>query len=307
MSSLSRSIFRLARVSGATAVGRTLRPGAVVLCYHNVVVGSAPAADRALHLRVEAFAEQMAWLARHFTVVALDELHARAARGRSLRGLAAVTFDDAYQGTLAHALPLLTRMAVPATVFVPTAAPARGEPFWWDRASAGAAADPARRTHCVETLAGDAAAILAGAPADPPLPAQCLPASWAQINAASTSLCAFEAHSVTHRNLARLDDAALLAELRDAMQHLAEHTGTTPRWLAYPYGRWDARVAAAAREAGYTGAWTLAGRDVTSNTDWWSAPRVDIPSGITLDAFAAWLSGFAHWRRAPDGSGSPTA
>ena len=43
MSILTRGAFRFARMSGATAVGRTLRPGAVVLCYHNVVAGPVPA------------------------------------------------------------------------------------------------------------------------------------------------------------------------------------------------------------------------------------------------------------------------
>ena len=72
--------------------------------------------------------------------------------------------------------------------------------------------------------------------------------------------------------------------------------GQRPTWLAYPYGRWDARVAQAVTAAGYRGGWTLAGADVTAHTSWGAAPRVNIPSSLSLDAFAAWVSGVAHWR-----------
>ena len=42
-----------------------------------------------------------------------------------------VTFDDAYLSVLELARPILDRLGLPATVFVPTDWPARDEPMRW--------------------------------------------------------------------------------------------------------------------------------------------------------------------------------
>jgi peptidoglycan/xylan/chitin deacetylase (PgdA/CDA1 family) len=297
MASTSQLVFRGARALGLDAVARRLRPGAVVLCYHNVVVDAAVGADRALHLPVEALREQLAWLARRFHIVSLDELHARATKGQSLRGLAAVTFDDAYRGTLTHGRAVLRALGAPATVFVPTASPASGAPFWWDVVPNSVTASPEGRHEALETLAGDRGAILAahgtGATALHP---DSLPATWDEIAAAQDDAFRFEAHSVTHRNLTRLPAEALRAELVDAADELERRLGRRPHWVAYPYGRWDATVAVATQAAGYRGGFTLDGHDVTPQTMWAQAPRINVPAGISLAAFAAWVSGFVHWR-----------
>lgn len=297
MASASRWIFRGARALGLDAVARRLRPGAVVLCYHNVVVDAAVGADKALHLPFEELREQLGWLAQRFHIVSLDELHARATQGRSLRGLAAVTFDDAYRGTITHGRAALRALGAPATVFVPTAAPGSGAPFWWDVLSSGVTAEAAGRHEVLETLAGDSRAILAAHPTSAvSLHRDCLPATWEEIAAAQDDLFRFEAHSVTHRNLPRLPDAELRAELTDAADVLERHLGRRPQWVAYPYGRWNATVAAATKSCGYRGGLTLDELDVTAQTVWHQAPRINVPAGITVDAFAAWMSGFAHWR-----------
>ncbi len=294
----ARLAYRLARISGVTALARAWRPGAVVLCYHNVVDGPVAVPDPGLHLPVDEFRWQLRWLLRHFRVVSLDELHARATRGEVLRGLAAITFDDAYEGTLAHALPVLQEAGVPSTVFVPTGAPSGALDFWWDRAGAAAAADATVRARWIETYAGDASRIAPELAAPVALPAQCRPASWARLRAARGPLLTYGAHTVMHRTLPRLDDAELGAELREAAAALRAEVDEAARWLASPYGRWDARVAAAARAAGYVGGWTLGARDVTPGTDWSAAPRVNIPAGLPPEVFESWVSGLAHLRAA---------
>lgn len=303
MSLLRDVVYGAIRYAGPATMGRRLRPGALVLCYHNVVEGAVVAEDKGLHLARSDFQAQMAWLATHFTVVTLDELHARVSSGRSVRGLAAVTFDDAYVGAMTHGLAVLRALGLPATVFVASGYPGDARPFWWDLpAAAGAATDAARRTRFIEDLRGDAEAILAGVPAVPDaVAAQCRPATWDLLRASRSESVRLEAHSVTHRTLPRLTDAELDQELRTCATTLEQELGSRPRWLAYPYGRWDTRVAAATRAVGYLGAWTLAGRDVTAHTDWASAPRLNVPAGIALDAFVAWGSGLAHWRSKADG------
>ncbi len=296
MPALSQIAFGVARTAGLTALLRRWRPGAVVLCYHNVVDGPVAVSDPGLHLQRAAFEAHMVWLAGRFEVVSLDELARRAEAGASLRGLAAVTFDDAYQGTLRHGLPVLARLGLPCTVFVPSAYPDGASGFWWDDAGA-AALDDARRTRWLEELQGDATRIRSesgGATAPPS--ADCVPATWAALTASRSPLVRLGAHSVTHRNLCALDAESLDRELRASAASITERTGERPHWFAYPYGRWNATVADAARRAGYRGALTLDGNDVESGADWLACPRINIPASISDPAFDAWVSGVAHLR-----------
>lgn len=297
MSAASRLVFAATRVSGVNAAARWLRPGAVVLCYHNVVAGPERGGDRALHLCVNDLRVQLDWLKRHFDVVSLDELHARERAGRSLRGLAAITFDDAYRGCIVHGRAVLRSLSLPATVFVPTSAPDSDQPFWWDVVPPEMTASEAGRERALEQMAGDRAAILSAHKSEAStIHRDCLPATWAELVAAQDEQFRFEAHSVTHRTLPRLSAESLREELLRAAEMIERKLGRRPAWVAYPYGRWSAEVATAAHESGYRGGFTLAGRDVSVGLDWASAPRLNIPAGITLDAFAAWVSGFAHFR-----------
>ena len=55
-------------------------------------------------------------LKRRFQFISVDEL----SEARSLKGLASVTFDDAYKGVITHALPVMTSLDIPFTIFVNT-------------------------------------------------------------------------------------------------------------------------------------------------------------------------------------------
>lgn len=299
MSLVRRSVFRTARLLQLTRLGRRVRPGAVVLCYHNVISAPHAVADPALHLPLPRFIEQIDWLAAAFDIVPLDEIADRLARGASVRGLAAITFDDAYVGTVRHAVPWLSDRGIPSAVFVPTRYPDSGDTFWWDDpASAAAVADSHLRDRWLAEFAGDAARIRAetAAPRLGTLPEDCRPAAWDAIVALASRGVTIGAHSVTHRTLPALDDAALAEECRASRDAVAEQLGEVPRWFAYPYGRTDARVASAVREARFRGALALDGRDVTATSSPFHWGRVNVPAGIDADAFDAWISGFAHWR-----------
>lgn len=297
MAILPAVVFAAAAIAGATAIIRALRSGAVVLCYHNIVDREVTGADVGLHMPVSEFERQIQWLADHFTIVSLDELRARAESGRTLRGCAAVTFDDGYRGTIQHGLKVLRSVGAHSTVFVPSAAPSSGDPFWWDQAAgADALSDAERSQYFVEELGGDSAVIRAELdPVERP-DAQCLPATWDQLRASVSDLVALGAHSVSHRTLTHLDDRALAHELTECRRVIRAETDVDARWFAYPYGRWNPRVAAAVKQCGYAGAWTLEGHDVSRRCDWFGAPRINIPAGIKFASFEAWVSGFAHLR-----------
>jgi peptidoglycan/xylan/chitin deacetylase (PgdA/CDA1 family) len=72
-------------------------------------------------------AEQIEWLMRRFAIVPLVDVGRPDRRPR-----VALTFDDGYADNLHHALPVLERYGVPATVFVTTGYVGSGREFWWD-------------------------------------------------------------------------------------------------------------------------------------------------------------------------------
>jgi len=67
--------------------------------------------------------------------VPLLELPDRLQRGRRNRPVAAITFDDGYLDNLASAKPVLDRLNLPATIFVPVGWIGDPRPMWWDRLS----------------------------------------------------------------------------------------------------------------------------------------------------------------------------
>ncbi len=299
---LSSICYAALRRTGAPALSRRIAGGGVILCYHNVVAApqtggpgtAAGGGEAAVHLPLARFEQQLEWVGAHCEVVGLDELLDRLAAGRSLARLAALTFDDAYGGVFAHAVPVLERLRLPATVFVVADAPDRDEPFWWDRPGA-VRAGPAERQRWLDELAGDGRRIEGATRLGPAeeLDADRRPAPWAAIAAtpAPGGVVAVGAHSSTHRNLTALDDTELQREMARSREVIAERTGVLPAWFAYPYGLWNGRVREAVRRAGYRGAVTLDYGLVHAGADPWALRRVNVPASISLAAFEAWVSG----------------
>lgn len=299
---LSSFCYSALRVSGLTALARRLSRGGVILCYHNVVAGTdAGPSDRlGLHMRLPTFERQMRWLAGTYEVVPLADLVGGWSRGASLRGLAAVTFDDGYSGVFDHAWPLLRDLSIPATVFVVAEAPGRDEGFWWDDPDVLRAHSPARHRHWLTELRGDSVTIAESVvPARrprPPLP-RCRPASWQTITEAARSGLQLGVHSATHRSLPALDELDLRREVVDSRDIIRRRTGVTPEFFAYPYGLWNDRVRQAVRSAGYRAAFTVEDGHHAATADPWAFPRVNIPAGIEDAAFQAWTAGLNLRRR----------
>ncbi len=80
------------------------------------------------------FDRQLEWLSRSFQILPLGEaLEVLAGRQRSDRDVCVLTFDDGYADFLEHAVPILRRRGLPATVFVSSGHVDTGEPFLHDR------------------------------------------------------------------------------------------------------------------------------------------------------------------------------
>lgn len=110
-----------------------LRPserGGVILAYHRIA--DAPLDPSGLAVSPERFEAQMEWLVRRARPCRLEGMVAGRGASEVLRGAVAVTFDDGYTDNLSMAKPVLERLGIPATVFVPSETIGRNEDFWWD-------------------------------------------------------------------------------------------------------------------------------------------------------------------------------
>lgn len=67
----------------------------------------------------------------------------------------------------------------------------------------------------------------------------------------------FDSHTLTHPDLRTIDDARLREELAGSRRKIKQLLGVEPRFFCYPAGKYDARVAAAVRAAGYDAATTV--------------------------------------------------
>jgi peptidoglycan/xylan/chitin deacetylase (PgdA/CDA1 family) len=80
--------------------------------------------------------------------------------------------------------------------------------------------------------------------------------TWNTVEEMAASGHEIGSHTLTHPTLTELGEEALRQELLDSRRRIEERTGRCDA-LAYPFGLWSPRVAAAAADAGYSFAFTL--------------------------------------------------
>jgi peptidoglycan/xylan/chitin deacetylase (PgdA/CDA1 family) len=139
-------------------------------------------------------------------------------------GAFVLTFDDGFLGVYDHAIPVLRDLGWSATVFL-VAGKMGGESDW-------------------------------EVTVDVPMPPHPL-MTGAQIQELAAQGFSLQSHSLYHRDLTMLDTETLVGDLVDSRKHIADVTGGAPTFLAYPYGRHDAVVRAAAKSAGFRAAFSV--------------------------------------------------
>jgi peptidoglycan/xylan/chitin deacetylase (PgdA/CDA1 family) len=85
-----------------------------------------------------------------------------------------------------------------------------------------------------------------------------------------------DAHSLTHPDLTALDDAALRREVAGSRAAIQKRFGVPADAFCYPAGRYDARVEAAVRAAGYRAATTEHPGAAVPGADPLALPRVRV-------------------------------
>lgn len=207
--------------------------GAVILAYHDIVSDGVVPSEYAV--RAGTFERHLRALREAgYAFVDLDDLVGMHGDGRPLDGLAAVTFDDALDGVHRHALPVLARMHVPATVFA--VASSAGElPPWWPSSGPVMAPEALRELHEAGVRIG--------------------------------------CHTATHRSLPTLHAGELEQEICCARSALEDVLGAAVDLFAYPFGDFDRAVVAMVERAGYRAAVTFHNGRVTHATDRLRLPR----------------------------------
>jgi peptidoglycan/xylan/chitin deacetylase (PgdA/CDA1 family) len=260
----------------------------LILAYHNVTPpGHESVGERAAHILWKDFVAHLDVLARVAYVVPLSEVGepppASASRPRVV-----LTFDDAYAGAIEFGIPELVRRGFPATVFVPPAF-LGGVGFWWDYL-----ADPAigalrsETRHFVLTeLAGRTDLAIEWAKSNGRILAE-LPDFARACSQQAIESCAglpgvtLGAHTWSHPNLPRLDDASLAAEFERSWQWSLPFGSRHLPALAFPYGHWNPAVDAAAKAAGFTTTLRVDGGWCASeSSDRQPLPRLNVPSGLS--------------------------
>lgn len=201
-----------------------MRP--LVLCYHALSERwSAP-----LSVTPTAFESQMRTLTAHgrSSVTFTDAVVRPRAK------TVAVTFDDAFRSVLELAYPVLNRLGMVATVFVPTDWPSRSpEPMSWPGID-----------HWLEG----------------PYRQENVPLDWDEVTWLADRGWEIGSHTCSHPHLPEVGDAQVDDELRRSKAVCAERLGRPCTAIAYPYGEYDARVLERARGCGYTAGCGLTAR-----------------------------------------------
>jgi peptidoglycan/xylan/chitin deacetylase (PgdA/CDA1 family) len=241
------------------------------------------------------FVRQLAHLRRYYRLVDLADVQAAvAARHRGEPFPVALTFDDDLGHHVTHALPELHAVDAPATFFLCGSFLEESRDYWWQRlqraVDGGADVAPLLGTgtihhhgQAMEALVPerrDAVADELGRVAPPGPPSELLTAEGAR------RLPRIGFHTVRHDALTGLDDEQLAGALVDGRAELAEVAGRPVNTIAYPHGRFDSRVVAAARESDFAIGVTCKREAVTPGSDPLALGRYEPPSHGPMGKFA---------------------
>jgi len=211
-------------------------PGAAVLCYHDIRASDDSTRFSDLHVTEATFERHCRLIADACDPISLDDFREARESGRVLPPRSViVTFDDGYRGVLDHALPILERYGIPATVFVSIAPVLKGQHFWFDAQSrregeasvVNARMLPYRQwralVESIETMAVDTESHR--------------PLTRSELERlAESPLIEIGAHTMTHPTLAlapAADQQREVAGCREALERVLERRVTA---FAYPYG-----------------------------------------------------------------------
>ena len=231
------------------------------------------------------FEQQMAYIAKKYRVVPIDQLVKEMAGGQLKPNTLAITFDDGHCDFYSNAWPILKKYKLPATLYVTTDFIDKKQWMWpdllkyillrvqhkkftvdglgvidvygqgvfetWNKIS----------NHLLELSASQREKLMhslveAGEiqiPKSPEYPFS--PVSWEQLQEMKAEGLDIGSHSITHPILATINADQIEKELGSSAQRIKEMTGGLPKGICYPNGRIqdiNDQVVSVAKRIGYT-------------------------------------------------------
>ncbi len=286
--------------------------GGLVLTLHRVLPAEEARSsfEPSVTLTDTVFEQLLILLHQEFQVVSLTQLINQPVDIQG-RQRVALTFDDGWADTYSCAFPLLLRYRIPATVFLcPGLMVAGGmipeERFvhiwrWcedhhhlhlllqdlrkWGLAG-GDSQDRYTWSRLLKRLAINAKMLMLshlertyGVPGCEKRRLL----SWDEVRIMRRSNITFGSHTVHHSTLTAEQQSSLDEELRKSKEMIESNIGEEVRFLAYPNGAYDARVAEAASQAGYTHCFTTRQGSFKHKADPFAIHRINMEDGALVD------------------------
>lgn len=162
------------------------------------------------------FEQHMAFIDKHYTVIPLPELVSALQNKKPLPDNAlAITFDDGYKNILQNGHPVLQKYRFPYTVFI----------------------NPAEIGQRDDQL------------------------TWEEVDKMQSEGVLFANHTLDHLHMLNRAEGESEKQWLDRVWHnvtqaeaqIEQHTGTSLKYLAYPFGEYNQSLSAQLRKAGYVG------------------------------------------------------
>jgi peptidoglycan/xylan/chitin deacetylase (PgdA/CDA1 family) len=292
-----KAVLRVAPLHAAAMRAAAARGNGLAVLYHRVTTDdAAPPGDLVPSIPRRLLRRQLEALGEVGELVPLERLRAPAVDRRRPRfGL---SFDDDYRSHGEQVLPILQGLGVTGTFFLSGRSLHHLGPYWFEsleRLVAEQGLEHTQRRLGVDAAtATDLAALCERSPRLQHLVSTAVDLAPRhlrppQITELAKAGMAVGFHTLHHRRLVDLDGEGLRRALADGREALEAAIGRRVDLLAYPHGKADARVAAAARTAGYRMAWTGWPRPVRSADDPFLLGRWE-PGPLQTDAFVAALA-----------------
>lgn len=235
-----------------------------ILSFHRV----APEEDEFISpMPLEIFERQMQFLAKNCNVIELEQAAEGFEYGDLPDNAVVITFDDGYRDNYLHALPVLSSLSLPATVFLVTGVIGTGKLIWHDRVfrafnltgcvslrefGAGNAnltlngksqRDEAQESTLrylksldVDRRNAEIEVLLGRLEVDDTDDTAGLMLNWNEVREMHRAGISFGAHTVSHPVLSRIADEFARSEIRDSKQAIERELQCTVRAFAYPNG-----------------------------------------------------------------------
>jgi peptidoglycan/xylan/chitin deacetylase (PgdA/CDA1 family) len=283
-----------------------------VLLYHGV----APETNQGIYnykkknISPEAFKEHLGFIARHYTVLPLDQSFRRLRERTLPRHALSITFDDGYRNFYTYALPLLKEFQMPATIFLASDFVLKKKPLWVDRLEYAIGQKQLSRE---ERIAEDSRlrAELKSLPSREcerrlvPIEKQTdatlrdfsaeravyAPLNENEIKEMQAVGITIGGHTKSHASLPHLSVAEAADEIEGSKQALQEHFGEISQLFCYPYGRWNEKTEQLVIEAGFSGALTTIEGTNFPATHPFRLRRFSMDGVEDIRRFAATISG----------------